>query len=73
MRLMAAVEPEPQKMIACSWLAPRASRIMPRASSLKRVVCSPVPLDSLCVLAYRGSTSSRMKSSRNVSPRPEAV
>ena len=34
---------------------------------------SPVPLDSVWVLAYRGSTSQRMKSSRKPSARPEAV
>ena len=48
----AAVEPEPQKMTACSSRsAPTASRMMSRASSRKRVVCRPVPLDSVCVLA----------------------
>jgi hypothetical protein len=39
----------------------------------QRVVCRPVPLDSVWVLAYRGSTSSRMKSSMKRSARPEAV
>jgi len=33
----------------------------------------PVPLDSVWVLAYRGRTSLRMKSSTKPSARPEAV
>ena len=70
---MAPVAPDPQKMTACSSDAPTQSRMMRRASSRKRVVCSPVPEDSVCVLAYRGSTASRMKSSMNDSERPDAV
>ena len=48
---MAPVEPEPQKMTACSSLAPTASRMIRRASSRKRVVWRPVPDDSVWVLA----------------------
>ncbi len=47
----AAVDPEPQKMTTVSSSPPTASRMMRRASSRSRVVCSPVPLDSVCVLA----------------------
>ena len=70
---MAPVEPEPQKITTCSSVAPTASRITPRASSRNRVVCRPVPLDSVWVFAYSGRTASRMKSSMNESERPEAV
>lgn len=37
------------------------------------VVCQPVPLDSVWVLAWRGSTSSRRKSSRKLKARSDAV
>ncbi len=70
---IAPVEPEPQNSTAQESSPPTASRMIRRASSRSRVVCRPVPLDSVCVLAYRGSTSSRMKSSRKVRARPEAV
>ena len=70
---IAAVEPEPQKMTTVSSSPPTASRMIRRASSRRRVVCRPVPLDSVWVLAYRGSTSCRMKSSTKVSARPLAV
>jgi hypothetical protein len=70
---IAPVEPEPVKITACSWLPPTASRMIARASSRSWVVCLPVPDDSVWVLAYQGSTSSRMKSSTNPSDRPEAV
>lgn len=49
---IAAVLPDPQKMMIVSSSPPTASRMMRRASSRKRVVCSPVPLTSVCVLAY---------------------
>ena len=48
---IAAVEPDPQKITTVSSSPPTASRMMRRASSRSRVVCSPVPLDSVCVLA----------------------
>ena len=48
---IAAVEPEPQKMTTVSSSPPTASRMIRRASSRSRVVCSPVPLDSVWVLA----------------------
>lgn len=70
---MAAVDPEPVKITACSSSPPTASRTSWRASSRRRVVCRPVPDDSVWVLAYHGSTSWRMKSSMNDSARPEAV
>ena len=40
-RLMAVVEPEPQKITACSSVAPTAARMMSRASSRKREVWRP--------------------------------
>ncbi len=58
--LTAAVMPEPQKITAWSSEPPTASRMIRRASSRKRVVCRPVPDDSVCVLAYSGRTASRM-------------
>jgi len=70
---IAPVQPDPAKITTVSASPPTASVMMDRASSRSLVVCSPVPLDSVCVLAYRGSTSSRMKSSRNPSARPDAV
>ncbi len=48
---MAAVDPLPQKSTACSSVAPTQSAMISRASSRKRVVCSPVPDDSVWVLA----------------------
>jgi hypothetical protein len=48
---IAPVEPEPLKMTAVSSSPPTASRMMRRASSRSRVVCSPVPEDSVCVFA----------------------
>ncbi len=56
---MAPVMPAPQKITACSSLPPTASRMIRRASSRKRLVWSPVPDDSVWVLAYSGSTASR--------------
>ena len=50
-RLMAPVEPEPQKITACSSVAPTARRMISRASSRKRSVWRPVPDDSVWVLA----------------------
>ena len=49
--LIAPVEPEPQKMTSVSSSPPTASRMIRLASSRSRVVCSPVPLDSVCVFA----------------------
>ena len=57
---VAPVEPEPQKITACSSSAPMHRRTISRASSRKRVVWRPVPDDSVCVLAYSGRTTSRM-------------
>ena len=48
---IAAVLPEPQKMTIVSSSPPTASRMIRRASSRRRVVCSPVPLASVWVLA----------------------
>ena len=70
---MAPVQPDPAKITTVSSPPPTAAWMIARASSRKRVVCSPVPLDSVWVLAYLGNTSKRMKSSRKVSARPEAV
>ena len=55
----APVQPEPAKITATESSPPTQSRMISRASSRSRVVCSPVPDDSVWVLAYRGSTSSR--------------
>ena len=54
---MAPVAPEPQKITQVSVSPPPASWMIRRASSRRRVVCRPVPEDSVWVLAYRGSTS----------------
>ena len=70
---IAAVEPEPQKSTASSSVPPTDSRITLRASSRSRVVCNPVPDDSVCVFAYRGRISVAMNSSMNASDRPDAV
>ena len=47
---IAAVDPEPQKITSIS-PPPSAARMIARASSRSRVVCSPVPLASVCVFA----------------------
>ncbi len=70
---IAPVLPEPAKITASSTVAPTAERIIFLASSRNLVVCKPVPLDSVCVFAYLGITSSRMKSSINAKDRPLAV
>ena len=70
---IAAVLPEPVKMTQMSSSPPTLSRMIRRASSRSRVVCRPVPLASVWVLAYLGSTSCRMNSSMNVRLRPDAV
>ena len=70
---IAPVAPEPQNRTTSSSEPPTAWWTMRRASSRSRVVCRPVADDSVCVFAYSGSTSSRMKSSTNVSARPDAV
>ena len=49
--LIAPVEPEPQKMTHVSSSPLTASRMIRRASSRRRVVCRPVPLDSVWVFA----------------------
>ena len=48
---MAPVQPEPAKITTVSSSPPTASRTMVRASSRSRVVCRPVPLDSVWVFA----------------------
>ena len=49
---MAPVEPEPANSTTWSFtVPPTASRMIRRASSRKRLVCSPVPEDSVCVFA----------------------
>ena len=56
---------EPQNTTTVSSSPPTASRTIRRASSRSVVVCRPVPLDSVWVLAYADITRSRMKSSMN--------
>ena len=70
---IAPVEPDPAKITQVSSSPLTASRMIRRASSRSRVVCRPVPLDSVWVFAYRGSTSAVMNSSMNESDRPLAV
>ncbi len=48
---IAPVLPEPANSTSTSSSPPTASRMIARASSRRRVVCRPVPLDSVCVLA----------------------
>ncbi len=48
---IAPVQPDPVKITTVSSSPPTASWMIARASSRSRVVCSPVPLDSVCVLA----------------------
>ena len=48
---IAPVHPEPAKSTTVSSSPPTASRMISRASSRSRVVCRPVPLDSVWVLA----------------------
>ena len=62
-----------RSITACSSPPPTDSLMMDRASSRKRVVCSPVPDVSVWVLAYIGRTWSVMKSSIIRSERPDAV
>ena len=71
--LTAAVAPEPQNSTTSSAEAPTARWMVARACSRSRPVCDPVAEASVCVFAYIGRTRSRMKSSTNPSPRPEAV
>ena len=70
---IAPVEPDPVKMTTVSSSPPIARRMMSRASSRTRDVRRPVADASVCVFAYQGSISSRMKSSTKDSDRPEAV
>ena len=59
-RFTAPVMPDPAKITTwSSALAPTASRMIVRASSRNRLVWSPVPDDSVWVLAYSGRTASR--------------
>ena len=71
--LTAAVAPEPQKITRWPAVPPTASWMIWRASSRSRLVARPVPELSVWVLAYRGSTCSRMVSSMKSSDRPDAV
>ena len=48
---IAAVQPDPVKITTVSSSPWTASWMIRRASSRSRVVCSPVPLDSVCVFA----------------------
>ena len=48
---IAPVAPDPQKITQVSSSPPTASRMIRRASSRRRVVCRPVPDDSVWVLA----------------------
>ncbi len=70
---IAPVIPDPQNNTACSSVAPTQRRMIARASSRNRVVCNPVPDDSVWVLAYSGSTARAMKSSMKPTARPDAV
>ena len=72
-RFTAAVAPEPTNTTASSALALTQRATIWRASSRKWVVWSPVAEASVCVLAYSGMTSSRMKSSMKPRLRPDAV
>ncbi len=47
----APVVPDPANRTTVSSSPPTASWMIRRASSRSRVVCRPVPLDSVCVLA----------------------
>ena len=59
--LIAPVIPAPREDHRVVVLVPpTASRMIARASSRKRVVWSPVPDDSVWVLAYSGRTGSRI-------------
>ncbi len=49
--LIAAVEPLPAKITTVSSVPWTAAWMMARASSRRRDVCSPVPLESECVFA----------------------
>lgn len=71
--LMAPVAPEPQKRTTSSGPQPVVRAMIRRASSRRREVCMPVPELSVWVLAYKGMTSCRMKSSMKVRERPLAV
>ena len=70
---IAAVAPEPQNSTTSWSEPPTASCTIRRASSRRRIVWRPVADDSVCVFAYSGSTSLRMKSSMKLSDRPDAV
>ncbi len=48
---IAPVQPDPAKITTVSSSPPTASWMIWRASSRSRVVCRPVPLDSVWVLA----------------------
>lgn len=48
---IAPVQPDPAKSTTVSSSPPTAPRMIARASSRRRVVWSPVPLDSVCVFA----------------------
>ena len=69
----AAVDPDPQKTTRSSSVPPTARWITDRACSRSLVVRRPVAELSLWVLAYEGSTRSRMQSSTKSSARPDAV
>lgn len=69
----AEVAPEPVKRTRWSSVPPTDDAMVRRASSRSRVVCRPVPELSVWVLAYSGSTWSRMKSSMKSRDRPDAV
>ena len=68
-----AVAPEPQKITRWPAVPPAASWMIWRASSRSRLVARPGPEVLVWVLAYRGSTCSRMTSSMKSSDRPDAV
>jgi hypothetical protein len=72
-RLIAAVAPEPQKMILSSGPPPSAPWMIRRASSRRAVVCRPVKEASVCVLAYHGRTCRAIYASMEARERPEAV
>ena len=69
----APVAPDPQKTTTSSGPPLTAPWMTARACSRSSVVRRPVADASVCVLAYIGSTCSRMKSSMKPSERPDAV
>jgi len=72
-RSIAPVAPAPVNTTACSGPPSTAERTACRACSRSRVIRRPVAEHSVCVLAYQGSTCSRIASSTKCSARPDAA